>query len=284
MEKILDSAVIRFLLAVLILLAIGFIGYYFGFLGFIYNVMIPGALSNYNLVILSIIFGIAAFFSPCAFTVLPAYVSNYLAKEEGEAKLAKALYFGLIAALGIITVNVIIGILIGLLGAATPFAKDPREDIPPILAIRAIMGAIIAIMGFLTLTGRELNLQFIQNFISKMGFGRSMYFYGIVYNAAAIGCTGPILLGLMLYSFASGSFAFAITAFTVFSLTMGLLMVTVTALTAIFKQALISRMVRLTPLISKLAGAIMILAGLAIVILTIEGNNIFVEIFFPYLK
>jgi cytochrome c biogenesis protein CcdA len=189
----------------------------------------------------------------------------------------------LVAAVGIITVNILIGLIIASLGAAAPFAKDPRQDIAYILAVRAIMGAVIAVMGFLTLTGRPLNLQFVQDIISRWEFAKSVYFYGIVYNAAAIGCTGPILLGLMLYAFASGSFVFAITAFGVFSLTMGALMVALTLLTAAFKQAIVGRMARITPLISKIAGAVMVLAGLAIVVMTLEGNNLFVEIFFPYL-
>lgn len=280
-----QNQIAYFILAILVLLVIGFIGYRFGFLGFIYNVMMPNALANYNLIVLSVIFGVAAFFSPCAFTVLPAYVSGLLAKEETEtAKIAKSLYLGAIAALGIITVNIILGIIIGVLGAAAPFAKDPRQDIPLILAVRALMGIIVIAMGVFTVAGRELNLQFIQRFLTKQGFGRSMYFYGIMYNAAAIGCTGPILLGLILYSFASGSLLFAVTAFAVFSLTMGSLMVLITVLAGLFKQAIVKQMVQITPFITKAAGLLMILAGLAIVVLTLEGNNLFVRIFFPYLE
>ncbi len=279
-----SSQIFYFILAILILLAIGFLGYYFGFLGFIYNVMMPEALSKYNLVILSIIFGVAAFFSPCAFTVLPAYVSNYLTKADKSERFSRSLYFGIIAALGIITVNIIIGLIIGMLGAATPFAKDPREDIPIILAVRIIAGLIIIVLGVYTLMGKSINLHFIQATLGKQGFARSMYSYGIMYNAAAIGCTGPILLGLMLYAFASGSFAFAITAFTIFSLTMGLLMIILTLFTSLFKQAISKQLVTITPIIRKIAGIVMILAGLAIVLLTLEGNNLFVKIFFPYLE
>ena len=72
------------LLVILAIAFIGFLGYSFGFLGFIYNVMMPQTFSKFNIIVLSIIFGIAAFFSPCAFTVLPAYVSNYLTKREEQ--------------------------------------------------------------------------------------------------------------------------------------------------------------------------------------------------------
>lgn len=62
-------------------------------------------------------------------TVLPSCVSHYLAQDSQEQKgtVAKGLYFGFIAALGILTVNVAIGLVIALLGSAVPFAKDPRQ-------------------------------------------------------------------------------------------------------------------------------------------------------------
>jgi cytochrome c biogenesis protein CcdA len=129
------------LLILIVIIFIGFLGYYFGFLGTIYKVMVPQTFSKFNIITLSIIFGIAAFFSPCAFTVLPAYVSSYLTKQEKQkSNLPKLLKLGLFAALGIIVVNMVIGTAIAILGSATPFSKDPRTDIPLILGIRVVAG------------------------------------------------------------------------------------------------------------------------------------------------
>ncbi len=272
-----------FILAAVI--GVGFLGYYFGFLGFIYNVMMPQTFSKFNIIVLSIIFGIAAFFSPCAFTVLPAYVSNYLTKsEEQKPKLSKLLKLGFLAALGIISVNMIIGIAIAILGSATPFAKDPRQDIHLILAIRAIAGFFIAFLGFMTLIHKSFNIGFIQNFLAKKDISKSMFGYGIIYNAAAVGCTGPIMLGLMLYAYSTGSFISALTSFIVFSLTMGILMIILTMLIGLFKSIIIKKMIKSTPIIMKIAGVIMVIVGLSIAILTLEGNRIFVKIFFPFLE
>lgn len=277
---------VKYFLAVLLaLIVVGLVGYYYGFLNFVYNIMIPGAFSGYNVIVLSIIFGIAAFFSPCAFTVLPAYVSSYLGQSEDETgKFSKSLYLGMVAALGIITVNMIIGLIVAFLGSATPFATDPRQDHPIILGIRSITGLLIAILGIALLLGKSPNLHFVQEFFSKPGFSRSVYAYGLIYNAAAIGCTGPILLSLMLYAYASGSVVTALTAFGVFSLTMGILMVAVTMLVGTFKQTIVRRMARATPIIRNSAAIVMIIVGLSIFLLTLEGNNLFVKIFFPYLK
>lgn len=273
------------LLVIIAIVLIGFLGYYFGFLGTIYKVMMPQTFSKFNIITLSIIFGIAAFFSPCAFTVLPAYVSNYLTKkEEQKPRFSKLFRLGFFAALGIISVNMIIGVAIAILGSTTPFSKDPRTDIPLILGIRTSAGIFIAILGIMTLMHKSFNVGFIQNFLSKKEISKSMFGYGIIYNAAAIGCTGPIMLGLMLYAYSTGSFISAITSFIVFSLTMGILMIILTTLIGLFKSIIIKKMVKATPIIMKTAGVIMIIVGLSIAILTLEGNRIFVKVFFPFLE
>lgn len=269
-----------FILLLALVIFIGFIGYYFGFLSFIYNVALPEAFSQYNLIILSIIFGVAAFFSPCAFTVLPSYVSHYAA---GRDKRKRSLYLGLIAAAGIVTVNIILGIIIGLLGSAAPFVADPRQDIPAILAVRVIAGFLIAALGAFYLSGRSFHLPFLHS-ISKKSFSKSVYAYGFMYNAAAIGCTGPILLGLMLYALSLGSFSAAILAFVVFSLTMGILMITITILTDKFRRKFVSKIAENYRIIKTIAAIVMIISGLSIALLTLEGNRIFVEIFFPHLR
>lgn len=279
---------LRFLLILLALILLGFAGYYFGFLGFIYNVMMPEAFGNFPLIVLSMVFGTAAFFSPCSFTVLPAYVSHYITGDKQQSELAssniaKGFYFGLIAALGVLTINIIIGLIIAFLGSASPFAKDPRQDIPLILGVRIVAGLIIAYLGLMTVLGKHLEIPVLPNLIGKLSFGKSIFLYGMLYNGAAVGCTGPILLGLILYALTSGSFTSALTAFIIFALTMGVLMIILTTLTAIFKNTVAQKLAPLTPAIQKIAGFVMIFAGISIALLTFQGNKLFVQVFFPFL-
>jgi len=272
-----------FILVLALVISIGLAGYYFGFLGFIYNIAIPKAFAQYNLIILSVIFGIAAFFSPCAFTVLPSYVSHYISGSGKADKRKKALYFGLLAAAGIVTVNLILGIIIAILGSAAPFVPDPRQDIQAILAVRIVSGFMIAALGVFYLTGRTFHFPFLLK-IRKKSFTRSIYAYGVMYNGAAIGCTGPIMLGLMLYALSLGSFATALLAFLVFSLTMGMLMILITLLTGTLRERLETKIAENYGIIKAAAAVIMIISGLSIAFLTLEGNKIFVEIFFPHLR
>lgn len=263
---------------------LGFLGYKFGFLKFVYGVMMPGNFAIFGLPLLSVLFGTAAFFSPCALTVLPAYISHFLGEEqEREHSVWKLLWLGLLGALGIILVNMIVGLIIAILGSAAPFAKDPREDVLPILAIRTIAGLLIALMGYFTLTGRRIPIPFVQGLLAQGSFSRSIFTYGIFYNAAAIGCTGPILLGLMLFAFQTGSVGATLNSFGIFSITMGLWMVLLTVLVGLFKRPLVRRAVAPAPALRKITGVVMIVVGLTISILTLEGNRIFVKLFFPFL-
>jgi len=285
MQKTSKKALFVALAIILAITALGILGYYYGFLGFIYNVALPKAMGNFNLIVLAMIFGVAAFFSPCAISVLPAYVSHYLSTgdQETTTKIGRLLYLGLLGALGIILVNMVIGLVIAVLGNAAPFEKDPRDDIALVLGVRIAVGAIITLLGIMTISGKRLRIPFAQHLLSKASFDQSIFYYGIFYNTAAIGCTGPILLGLILFALSAWSFAGAITVFVVFSLTMGVLMIITTVLIGLFKGTLVRKMMTALPVIEKIAGATMIFIGLALVILTLEGNNLFVEWFFPYL-
>jgi len=278
------SSILLFLIILLLFIIVGFVGYYFGFLGFIYNVMIKETFGKFPLVVLSSIFGVAAFFSPCSFTVLPGYVSHYLTEDIEKRNIAKGFYIGFIAALGVIVVNIIVGAIIAILGTAAPFAKDPRQDIPAILTVRTATGLIIAYLGLMTVLGKHIEIPYLQKRLGKVSFGKSIFLYGMLYNGAAIGCTGPLLLGLILYALTLGSFTNAFLAFLVFALTMGALMILLTTSIAAFKVKMVQKIAPFTPVVQKTAGYVMLFAGLATALLTLEGNRIFVGIFFPFLK
>ena len=61
----------------------------------------------------------------------------------------------------------------------------------------------------------------------QRGPAASLYLYGLGYNAAGMGCTAPILVGLIVVALAS-----ALGAFFMFAVTMGALMLVVSLLVA----------------------------------------------------
>jgi cytochrome c-type biogenesis protein len=282
-----------YLVAVLLALGaifLGVIGYQLGFLGFVYKLMIPQTFSSVPVYGLAAVMGVAAFFSPCAFPLLPGYMTYQLEAQHGEARLLKSLYLGLLGALGIVLVNVALGLVIASLGAAAPFNPDPRQDPWVILAPRLAGGLFVVYLGALYLMNRSLSL----GPLSRLGGavaalegpngspGRKTFLYGLLYNAIGVGCTGALLLALMVYALTLGSFWTALGAFMVFSVTMGLLMLTMTALVGLSRAIIVRRLKTSIPAIRKVSGAIMLVVGALTVAFVLQGNGWFTRIFFPF--
>lgn len=273
------------LLTVMSAAILGTLGYAFGFLGFVYGIMMPNAFTRFDVLAVGVIAGLAAFFSPCAFPVLPGYMSYYLSSEQMKHSLRKALKLGGIAALGLTVVNMGVGLIIGSLGEAA-FQPDPRLDPLPLLGVRVAAGVGIAIFGLMKILDYSLNIPFVSSGAGRMMSSREsptrgLFLYGMGYNVAGVGCTGPILLGLVLYAFTIGSYYATMAAFLAFSLTMAILMVLVTVLAGLSKNAVIKSLGRVTPTISKVGGIVMFAVGIFIV--TFTGNEFFTRSFFPFL-
>lgn len=279
------------LLIVLGAVFFGWLGYRLGFWRFVTSIAVPQRFEYYNLFALSAAAGVAAFFSPCVFPLLPSYVTYDLGLQGGKGnRLMRSLALGSAAALGIVGVNLAIGAVIAALGQATPFQPDPRKDPAIILLVRTLAGVAVAILGVFTLTGRSLAAGLLYRMVPtppalEPGGLKGMFWYGFFYNAAGIGCTGPILLSVILFALTSGSAGAAIGAFLAFSLTMGALMVGVTAIAGLSQTILIQRFRLATPFLHRLGGAIMVLVGsyTAISLATGPGREIFVRLFLPFL-
>lgn len=272
---------------------LAFVGYLTGFLGFIYGVMLPGRFEALGAYALALVVGVAAFFSPCAFPLLPAYVSHALSLRDG-AGAGRSLRLGLSAAAGLVLVVLVVGAVIVALGAAAPFQPDPRQDPAWLLGIRVAAGLAIAVFGLLALTGRSHVLtRFLPHGGGQRvrgpeeagrGAARGMFLYGLAYSAAGIGCTGPLLLALMLYAFAFASPFVALAAFALFAATMGALMVAVTVLTGFARRGAVDRLRAAGPSLQRVAGGVALVVGAWTVFSVTVGLGLFVRLFFRFLS
>lgn len=271
-------------------------GYYAGFQGFVYGVAMPNAFDRLGVVPVGLIAGVAAFFSPCVFPLLPAYASYYLMagpvedRSAGRRQLGKSLRLGGAAALGVIAVDVIIGAVIVAIGAASPFEGDPREEAPFILFVRFLAGLGIALLGARALLGRHRSQGLLARIGSRVGERarpgggvRGFFLYGITYNAAGLGCTGPILLGVMLYYALVSERALA--AFAVFTGTMGLLMVVVAVLVGVAASAPVLRLREAAPVIQKVGAVMLLTLGTYTMLIQSfgAGRELFVQVFLRFL-
>jgi cytochrome c biogenesis protein CcdA len=264
-----------------------------GYLGFRqFAIAVMPRMEAFNLLALAVIAGVAGFFSPCAFPLLPAYLSFY-AKARGQTpqppRPPHALRLGLAAAAGVITFNLVLGLMIGLLGAGAGNAlsisgPDPSQFVR---WFRGGVGVILIALGI----AQWLNINLKPGLADLLAWqtrpGResqkpaaTLYLYGLGYNAAGMGCTGPILAGLSIFAFATGGFEAAFWAFVLFSLTMGSLMLLVSGLVAASQETLIRRLKAGAGRIKQTASLLLVMVGLFTLLATLSPE-LFVWLLFP---
>lgn len=145
--------------------------------------------------------GVATFFAPCAFPLLPGYVGFYLRQRDGDGVLAPAFAaaFGALVALGAVGA---VGFTLG------------QAVVSSITYLEPVTGIALVAFGVLLLSGRapEVEVLLPARPTSVLGMG----VFGAVYALAAAGCVVPIFLGLIAQSmtlpFADGLLVFGVYA------------------------------------------------------------------------
>ena len=276
--------------ALLIVFAVVVAGGYLGFRTFATS----STPSSYNLTLFAVVAGIASFFSPCAFPLLPSYFSFHQAAgrhtEEPRKGTGNAIRYGLAAALGVTTFALILDAIIAILGTGVAQALSISGPAPSqfVRIFRGAIGVILLTLGIAQLLGWNLKPAFMDSLAfytrpqreGQRGPAASLYLYGLGYNAAGMGCTAPILAGLIVVALASGGIASALGAFFVFAVTMGALMLVVSLLVAASEEILLTRMKAATPKIKRAASYALILVGI-FNIYTAINNPLFLALLFP---
>lgn len=275
------------ILGLLVLIAAGYIGFRR------FATAIMPQMGAYNLLVLAVIAGVASFFSPCAFPLLPSYLSFYAltGRRNGERPSSpiRALSLGLAAAAGVVTFNLILGSVIGLVGAGAGQTLSISGPEPSALVrwFRGGVGVVLIMLGLAQWLGLNLKPTLADAFAWRtrpqyeaQNAGATLFLYGLGYNAAGMGCTGPILAGLSIFALSAGGFWAALTAFLIFSATMGGLMLLVSILVATSQEALIQRLKASTPRIKQVTSLLLILVGL-FNLFTALNVGLFVRWLFP---
>jgi len=256
---------------------------YAGFVIFLKDFM--PAFSNYSLYLLSLAAGIATFFSPCSFPLLPGYLSVYYTEKSEGSK--RPLYRGTFAAMGVLSFTVILGLIIALLGQGVASSFSISSSNPSFLTqvFRTGLGAVLVSLGAIQLSNATFHNHLLDaltgRFYSVAGSGgKGLYLYGFGYNAAGIGCAGPIMGGLIVFALGSGGFLNAFMAFLVYSTTMASLMLGVSLIVAKSKTALLNNLKQSTPKVKKASSIVLIGVGIFLIYATLN-LQFFVQTFFP---
>ena len=205
----------------------------------------------------ALIAGVATFFSPCAYPLLPGYVGFYLSQTDGErASLGGALGRGTIAGLGVLVT----------LGALFAVAfRIGHATLSNVVYFEPIVGAILVGFGALIVLGRapSLSIALPKRRSSVLGFA----VFGSGYALAAAGCVAPLFVGVVARALSLPLTAGALVVVAY----VGSVVALMVALTVATGMGLVAagQFAAYTDRLERFAGAVMIVAGIGQLYLSI---------------
>lgn len=201
--------------------------------------------------------GTATFFAPCAFPLLPGYVAFFLGREADatppvSVRLRRAIAVGALTSLGFFLVY---GVLTGVaVGVGTRVLGN-------VTVLELVAGVVMVALGTAMATGvyapGTLHVRLPERRRTPAGF----FAFGVVYAAAAAGCTAPLFIAVVTTALAAGPVA-GVATLAAYAGGMSALMVAVTLLSALGRDAVLGRIPRLAGRTSRVAGVVVVLAGL----------------------
>ena len=229
--------------------------------------------SMIGVIFLGAMLSILVYFSPCAFPVLPGFISYYLTLGAREDELIQSgrlkggmpgpVVIGGLSGLGMWTFFAFIGAIAWIMGKSFATSGIIHD-------IAIFIAALLLILGFFMLTGGTSHLMsWVQRLVDRLSTTemdetftprRNMYLYGIGYAAASIDCTAAAVLPFIGYLATIGGDA---VLFGLGSLMVGLLilMVVVVSMVGYGRQQSIGFLRRSTGMIKLIGAWMMMMAG-----------------------
>jgi cytochrome c biogenesis protein CcdA len=199
----------------------------------------------------------AATVNPCGFALLPAYLSAFVGLDEESNRttaVARGLKVSAVLTAGFIAVFGIFGIII------TKAVGELQRYLP---WATLVIGIGLVGMGIFLLTGRQivLNIPKLQKGGSD-GTLLSMFLFGVSYAVASLSCTIGPFLAVTSTTFRNENYLSGVFVFVLYGLGMGLVVSVLTMAVALAKDGLVNRFRSLLPKMNKIAGVLLVVAGL----------------------
>jgi len=201
--------------------------------------------------------GMVATVNPCGFPMLPAYVSWFVGVDDagpGLARVPRALGAGAAVSLGFLAVFGAVGVPINA-GLTWLYRGAPWLTI--------VVGLALAGLGVAMLLGHRPSFALPR--LDRGGRSRtawSMVVFGASYAVASLGCTLPLFLSVVAGRPNAASGALTVGAY---GLGMGLVLMALAVALALAHQPLVRRLAAARATIDRVAGALLVLAGLYLV-------------------
>ena len=200
--------------------------------------------------------GMVATFNPCGFSLLPAYLGAFVAGDATELRadqrVMRAVGVAAAVSLGFVVVFATAGLVIDQLTSAT------RQRLP---WVTIIIGAALVLAGIAMVLGWKPSIAVRGTDLASGRRGiAAMTAYGATFAIASLSCTiGPFLAvtGVAL----TQSTTLGIATHVAYALGMGTIILAISVFAALAHTTLIQAMRKLTRVMTRLGGALMIAAG-----------------------
>ena len=265
----------------------------------IYNYYIPNIAGrkdfSLGLAVVSVVGGVAALFSPCAFGMLPGYFAFFLAargtRVEGASlggTVGASLRYGAATAIGMTLAGAVLALLIGFLGAT--FASDLRvvtsEPNEITRAIRLLAGVLLISLGAAHIRGVGVpwSAAASANGLLRTSTNRpslGFFGYGFLYILVALPCTANLMAAPLLYGLSTGGTELAAVAAFLFLATMAAMSLIFAILVGLSKDALLQQLQVSARHFHTVAAVFFVAVGLALVYLNLD-LDFFRQIFFDF--
>lgn len=203
--------------------------------------------------------GFASFFAPCAFPLLPGYISYYIGTIGASGENMPSLRLGIAGGLGIAAFFSFIGGSLIMLGTpVTPYLAKFK----PFIALAILLLGLAMLQNY-TLNSPlldRLKLRITRRSMAEKTRVKGVFLFGVAYAAASMGCTLPVFGSLLLYTLSIGSWVGA-SMVLIYSLSMGSAMLIATLLISRTGDAVIKRLAASAVAVKKASGIVLILVG-----------------------
>jgi cytochrome c-type biogenesis protein len=196
--------------------------------------------------------------NPCAFPLLPAFLSFYVGADERDLprapdRIAQGLLVGLLISAGFLTVFAVVGLPI--VYGATLVA----DALPP---AGIVIGVGLLALGVRALAGGRVGLPVSTPVLpSEDHRWRTMLVFGAGYGVASVGCTLPLFLTLLAAATGAGGAEGVVLVFLAYAAGMTVVLVALAVGAALLHEGLARSLRRLLPWMHQIAGALLALSG-----------------------
>lgn len=195
--------------------------------------------------------GIATFFSPCVFALLPGYIGYYVsAVDRQRAPIAGALTRGVAASFGALVTFAVLSVI----------AFSAGETLEMVLSdiIEPVIGLLLIALGLLVLWKGALSVTVMlpERRTGIAGFG----FFGAMYALAATACVLPLFLAVAVNSIELSAGG-ALVVFGAYAGAFAMLMLAATIAVAIGQEAVLGKLAGRGHLLTYAAGVVLVIAG-----------------------